>query len=162
MSSIVGALGSYTDSASRWYNATTCELRQDKYEAQTPYNREPDVAFLHQTGNIIPLRTMLDPHFSMPQWDHPWTKSEGVGQKITIRVLLGKKFAKTFNARRETSTREARSKNKLAQEVARATADALDEYDARMGWPPQEYALVGLRHVAQGSWQPIIHVRARS
>lgn len=78
----------------------------------------------------------------MPQWDHPWTKSEGVGQKITIRVLvssgahetalcshslkLGKKFAKTFNARRETSTREAKSKNKLAQEVARATADALD------------------------------------
>ena len=66
-----------------------------------------------------------------------------MGQKITIRVLVsrgthetplcsyspklgGKRFLKTFNARRETSTREAKSKNKLAQEVARATADALN------------------------------------
>lgn len=157
MSSLAHALGSHAvgdtssllvnlsrhtqDSASRWYYATTCELRQHKYNAQSPYDPEPDVTFLDQAGNIIPLRVMLDPRFSMPQWDHPWTKSEGVGQKITIRVLvsggaheiilcshspkLGTKFAKTFNARRETNTREAKSKNKLAQEVARATADAL-------------------------------------
>lgn len=104
MSSLAGALGSHTvsstssllvtnsrhtqDLASRWYYATACEIRQHRYDAQSPYNQEPDVTFLDQAGNIIPLRVMLDPRFSMPQWDQPWTKGEGVGQRITVRILV--------------------------------------------------------------------------